>query len=271
MAAAYDRMAAAASAAGHTLIVNSGFRSDAEQAALFEAHPDPTWVAPPGQSLHRCATELDLGPADAPTAGSRPRRRASASSSATAGSPGTTGSTPAPRPARRRASPEARRRAGPTGRRRGDALPSFVPARYRDPIERSAARWGVSGAMLAAQLMAESGFNPNAVSPAGAQGIAQFMPGTAASMGLRDPFDPVAAIDAQAHLMSDLLKQLGSIPLALAAYNAGPGSGPAVHVHPSVPRDAGLRRADPGAAEGDGRAGGAGAGGAAGEVMRQTG
>ena len=50
------------------------------------------------------------------------------------------------------------------------------------------------------------------------------MPGTAASMGLRDPFDPVAAIDAQAHLMSDLLKQLGSIPLALAAYNAGPGA-----------------------------------------------
>ena len=113
---------------------------------------------------------------------------------------------------------------GPDGASSGDALPSFVPARYRDPIERSAARWGVSGAMLAAQLMAESNFDPNAVSPAGAQGIAQFMPGTAASMGLRDPFDPVAAIDAQAHLMSDLLKQFGSIPLALAAYNAGPGA-----------------------------------------------
>ena len=47
---------------GLTLVVNSGFRSDAEQAALFAAHPDPTWVAPPGHSLHRCATELDLGP-----------------------------------------------------------------------------------------------------------------------------------------------------------------------------------------------------------------
>lgn len=62
VATAFDRMAAAASQAGLTLIVNSGFRSDAEQAALFAAHPDPTWVAPPGKSLHRCATELDLGP-----------------------------------------------------------------------------------------------------------------------------------------------------------------------------------------------------------------
>ena len=62
VAAAFDRMAAAAASAGLALIVNSGFRSDAEQAALFAAHPDPKWVAPPGHSLHRCATELDLGP-----------------------------------------------------------------------------------------------------------------------------------------------------------------------------------------------------------------
>jgi D-alanyl-D-alanine carboxypeptidase len=60
--AAFDRMAAAASRDGLILVVNSGFRSDAEQAALFAAHPDPTWVAPPGSSLHRCATELDIGP-----------------------------------------------------------------------------------------------------------------------------------------------------------------------------------------------------------------
>ena len=62
VAAAFDRMAGAASAAGIDLIVNSAFRSDAEQAALFAAHPDPKWVAPPGHSFHRCATELDLGP-----------------------------------------------------------------------------------------------------------------------------------------------------------------------------------------------------------------
>jgi len=62
VAAAFDHMAAVAAQTGLTLIVNSAFRSDAEQAALFAAHPDPTWVAPPGHSLHRCATELDLGP-----------------------------------------------------------------------------------------------------------------------------------------------------------------------------------------------------------------
>ena len=70
--------------------------------------------------------------------------------------------------------------------------------------------------------MAESGFNPFAVSPVGASGIAQFMPATAAAYGLKDPFDAAEAIDAQAHLMSDLLQQFGQVPLALAAYNAGP-------------------------------------------------
>jgi hypothetical protein len=65
VALAFDRMAAAAAADGVNLIVNSGFRPNAEQAALFAAHPDPKWVAPPGQSLHRLGTELDLGPATA--------------------------------------------------------------------------------------------------------------------------------------------------------------------------------------------------------------
>ena len=63
VAVAFDRMAAAARAeAGLTLLVTSGYRSDAEQARLFAAHPDPKWVAPPGHSLHRYGTELDLGP-----------------------------------------------------------------------------------------------------------------------------------------------------------------------------------------------------------------
>ena len=63
VALAFDRMAEAARReAGLFLAVTSGFRSDAEQARLFAAHPDPEWVAPPGESLHRYATELDLGP-----------------------------------------------------------------------------------------------------------------------------------------------------------------------------------------------------------------
>jgi soluble lytic murein transglycosylase-like protein len=104
------------------------------------------------------------------------------------------------------------------------AVPSFVPAAYRDAIARAAGRWNVSASLLAAQLYAESGFNPLAVSPAGARGIAQFMPGTAHSYGLREPFDAAASISAQAHLMRDLLRRFGTVPLALAAYNAGPGA-----------------------------------------------
>jgi soluble lytic murein transglycosylase-like protein len=50
------------------------------------------------------------------------------------------------------------------------------------------------------------------------------MPGTAAAIGLDDPFDPGPAIDAQAHLMRDLLRRFATVPLALAAYNAGPGA-----------------------------------------------
>jgi hypothetical protein len=66
VALAFDRMAAAArEEAGLLLSISSGFRSDAEQARLFAAHPDPRWVAPPGESLHRYATELDLGPESA--------------------------------------------------------------------------------------------------------------------------------------------------------------------------------------------------------------
>lgn len=100
-----------------------------------------------------------------------------------------------------------------------------MPPRYHDPIAKAALRWNVPMNLLSAQLYAESGFNPFATSGAGAQGIAQFMPGTAQSYGLRDPYDADQAIDAQAHLMSDLLKQFGGKPaLALAAYNAGPGA-----------------------------------------------
>ena len=62
VARAFDRMAAAARADGIELQINSAFRSDAEQAELFRRHPDPKWVAPPGRSLHRNGTELDLGP-----------------------------------------------------------------------------------------------------------------------------------------------------------------------------------------------------------------
>jgi soluble lytic murein transglycosylase-like protein len=115
------------------------------------------------------------------------------------------------------------------------ALPAFVPAAYRGALARTAQRWNVGAALLAAQLFVESGFDPLARSSAGAQGIAQFMPGTAAALGLADPFDPIAAIDAQGHLMRDLLRRFASVPLALAAYNAGGGSVAACMCVPPYP------------------------------------
>lgn len=68
----------------------------------------------------------------------------------------------------------------------------------------------------------ESGFDHRAVSRAGAQGIAQFMPGTAAIRGLKDPFDPAEALPKSAAFLSDLTRQFGNIGLAAAAYNGGP-------------------------------------------------
>jgi hypothetical protein len=67
----------------------------------------------------------------------------------------------------------------------------------------------------------ESGFNKNAVSIAGAQGVAQFMPGTARDRGLKDPFDPTEALPKSAELLNDLKSQFGNLGLAAAAYNAG--------------------------------------------------
>jgi hypothetical protein len=233
VAAAFDRMSAAAAADGVALAVTSGFRSDAEQAALFAANPDPRWVAPPGKSLHRCATELDLGPDSAYgwLAANASRFGFVQRYSWEAWHYGFVAG-PAPCSAAGEASGAA---SAGDGALAAGGLPSFVPARFREPLLRSAARWNVSAALLAAQLMAESGFDPNAGSPAGAQGIAQFMPSTAAAYGLENPFAPEEAIDAQGHLMSDLLRQFGSPQLALAAYNAGPAPVEACGCVPDYP------------------------------------
>jgi hypothetical protein len=71
-------------------------------------------------------------------------------------------------------------------------------------------------------LFQESRFNPAVVSSAGAQGIAQFMPETATSMGVDNPFDPLQAIPASARLLRELIQKFGNLGLAAAAYNAGP-------------------------------------------------
>ena len=227
VALAFDRMAAAArSEAGLFLSGQSAFRSDAEQATLFAANPNPKWVAPPGTSLHRYATELDLGP-PAAYAWLQANHRRFGFIWRYKWEPWHYGYGANPRDREHPARYDQGSWEPPGGDhgRIHHQLPSFVPPRFHDPIAKAALRWNVPMNVLAAQLYAESGFNPFARSPAGAEGIAQFMPGTADAYGLRNPFDPVAAIDAQAHLMSDLLKQFdGKVALALAGYNAGAGA-----------------------------------------------
>jgi hypothetical protein len=235
VAVAFDRMAAAARReAGLFLSISSAFRSDAEQAKLFAQNPNPKWVAPPGTSLHRYATELDLGPPAAyPWLQANHRRFGFIWRYKWEPWHYGFGANPRDRQHPARYDQGSWEPPGGDHGRIHHRLPGFVPPRFHDPIARAALRWNVPMNVLAAQLYAESGFNPFARSPAGAEGIAQFMPGTADAYGLRNPFDPVAAIDAQAHLMSDLLKRFdGKIALALAGYNAGAG---AVEQHGGVP------------------------------------
>ena len=134
VALAFDRMEAAARADGVTLTITSAWRSNAEQAVLFARHPDPKWVAPPGKSLHRLGTELDLGPpaayawlaANATRFGFTQRyswepwhygyvRNAGTSSVGFGGGDGAT----------------------------SVALQSFVPAQFAPAISRAAQRWSV--------------------------------------------------------------------------------------------------------------------------------
>ena len=107
---------------------------------------------------------------------------------------------------------------------------SGVP--YAQAFIQAGNKYGVSPKLLAAVAKVESGYNPKAVSPAGAQGMMQLMPGTAKGLGVHNSFDPEQAIDGAAKLLSRNLKEFKSVPLALAAYNAGGG---AVHKYGGIP------------------------------------
>ncbi|MEM7058407.1 MAG: lytic transglycosylase domain-containing protein [Pseudomonadota bacterium] len=100
-----------------------------------------------------------------------------------------------------------------------------VLGRWRLEIEAAARHGRVSEALLVAVIMVESGGNPNAISPAGARGLAQLMPGTARRYGVRNIFDPGQNVKGSAAYLSDLINMFrGDLVLALAAYNAGEGA-----------------------------------------------
>jgi hypothetical protein len=93
---------------------------------------------------------------------------------------------------------------------------------YCPHLKRQADRHNIPGHFFVRLIWKESRFNPGVVSPKGAQGIAQFMPGTAGERGLEDPFDPIAAISESAKFLRELIDEFGNPGLAAAAYNAGP-------------------------------------------------
>ncbi|GAA2023329.1 MULTISPECIES: transglycosylase SLT domain-containing protein [Nocardioides] len=104
----------------------------------------------------------------------------------------------------------------------GSSRVSGVP--FSDLFNAAGQRYGVDPVLLASVARQESGFDPKAVSPAGAQGLMQLMPGTADGLGVTNSFDPAQAVDGAARLLRDLLDRFGRTDLALAGYNAGPGA-----------------------------------------------
>jgi Transglycosylase SLT domain len=103
--------------------------------------------------------------------------------------------------------------------------PMTLPkSQYVAIAQQDASNAGISPDYFTRQINQESGFNPYAVSPSGAEGIAQFEPGTAAGLGI-NPFDPLAALNAAAHLMANYAHNYGGdYAKALAAYNGGSGT-----------------------------------------------
>lgn len=98
------------------------------------------------------------------------------------------------------------------------------PAQFKDLLQAQAAAHGLEWQLIAAVIMTESGFNPQAASDKGAQGLMQLMPETWMDLGVSDPLDPAQNIAAGTAYLKAQLQRFNTLELALAAYNAGPGS-----------------------------------------------
>lgn len=123
------------------------------------------------------------------------------------------------------------------------AAPGATPAeispawrRYQPLVEAAAARYHVPVALIDAVIQHESGFDPHATSSAGAQGLMQLMPGTAAGLGVTNAYDPAQNIDGGAKYLREQLDTFGgNVSLALAAYDAGAAAVERYHGIPPYP------------------------------------
>jgi len=110
------------------------------------------------------------------------------------------------------------------------------PSEVDSLVEQAAKRQDLDQALLHGVIQQESAFRPCAVSPKGAMGLMQLMPASASQLGVSNPFDPEANVDAGAKLLKELLTRYGGdLPLALGAYNAGPARVDAAAGVPGIP------------------------------------
>ena len=106
----------------------------------------------------------------------------------------------------------------------GDLTPRLAPLAkpFMDAIAAAAERHGLDPKMLHALVIVESAYRVDAVSPVGAGGLTQLMPGTAADLAVRDRFDPIENLNGGADYLARQLLRFGDVRLAFAAYNSGP-------------------------------------------------